>query len=211
MFPSNRPLLYYITDASGRPDRLSFLLDRIRAAAVAELDLVQIRERDLSGREQYELASAIQREVNGWSGQQRPRLLLNSRPDLAMAAGLAGVHLPGRGLEIGAVRATYPNLIVGKSCHSAEEVRAAAAAGSHFCVLGPIYPTPSKQGMGEPLGPEVLAIGRGVGVPVLALGGIDELGAKECLGAGAAGIAAIRLFQDNSSPQLSARLRAWLS
>ena len=94
------------------------------------------------------------------------------------------------------------DFLVGVSCHSLEEAREAESAGAAYIFFGPVFDTPSKRGMGEPQGVARLGeICRGVAIPVLAIGGVSEKNAGECIRAGAAGIAAIRMFQDARIPQ----------
>jgi thiamine-phosphate pyrophosphorylase len=87
--------------------------------------------------------------------------------------------------------------LIGVSCHSLEEARAAEGAGAAYIFFGPVFDTPSKRGMGEPQGGARLGeICRSVAIPVLAIGGMSEDNSGDCIRAGAAGIAAIRMFQD---------------
>jgi thiamine-phosphate pyrophosphorylase len=86
-------------------------------------------------------------------------------------------------------------LLVGVSTHSAAEI--AEAEGADFAVCGPVFDTPSKRGMGEPLGVERLsAFAAAAPFPILAIGGIDRATAATALAAPIAGLAAIRLFHD---------------
>jgi thiamine-phosphate pyrophosphorylase len=87
--------------------------------------------------------------------------------------------------------------LVGRSCHSLQEARAAESDGASYIIFGPVFATPSKAQYGAPLGLERLAeVCAAVRTPVLAIGGITAGNAGECRRAGAAGIAAVRLFQD---------------
>jgi thiamine-phosphate pyrophosphorylase len=89
------------------------------------------------------------------------------------------------------------NFLLGVSCHSVEGVKSAARDGASYVFFGPVFATPSKAGKGEPQGVAGLAEAcRCVSIPVLAIGGITLENAAACIKAGAAGIAAIRLFQD---------------
>lgn len=163
-------------------------------AARAGVGLIQIRERDLGARE---LASLCARAREAASGSGA-RLLVNDRADVALAAGLDGVHLTTRSLAPRAVRAIAggAGLLVGASTHSADEL-AAADGEADFAVCGPVFDTPSKRGMGEPLGPEAVArLARSVRIPVLALGGVTRENAAAALAPPVAGLAAIRLFQE---------------
>lgn len=173
------------------------VLGRIRAASAAGVDWVQLREKDLSGRELLGLA----REVVAAGGGAR--VIVNDRLDVALAAGAAGVHLGRESLGAQGVVSwcrgghAPADFWVGVSCHSLEEARAAESAGAAYIFFGPVFDTPSKRGMGKPQGVARLAeICRGVAIPVLAIGGVSEKNAGECIRAGAAGIAAIRMFQD---------------
>lgn len=200
-------LLYYITQSSGVADRVPWLLKKIQQAAAAGIDFIQIRERDLSGHALYDLTRAALERVHRIPGC-RTRILVNDRADIALAAGADGVHLPSSGMAVARLRRVVPaTFLVARSCHQAEEVRQAAREGASFCVLGPVFFTPSKAGMGDPVGLAALDAIRGVEIPVLALGGVDLGHAGACLQHGAAGIAAIRLFQDASPGTVVPRLR----
>ena len=123
-------------------------------------------------------------------------LLVNSRADVAVAAGADGVHLPLPALPLAALRSRLTELqIVGVSCHNEQEVDEAAAAGVDYLLVGPVFATPSKPGA-EPLGVDRFrSICARSSVPVIALGGVSRLNAAECIAAGARGVAGIRLFQ----------------
>src|SRR6185437_7385956 len=82
--------------------------------------------------------------------------------------------------------------LVGQSCHSAAEV---AQSQADFALLGPIFPTPSKLAFGPVLGLAALRQAAECAVPVLAVGGVTNGNAAACIGAGAAGVAAIRAWQ----------------
>jgi thiamine-phosphate pyrophosphorylase len=104
--------------------------------------------------------------------------------------------LPTPGLPVTAQPAPE-NFLLGVSCHSLEGVESAARDGASYVFFGPVFATPSKARMGEPQGIAHLAeVCRSVSIPVLAIGGITLENAAACVKAGAAGIAAIRLFQD---------------
>lgn len=197
-------ILYYVTDSSQlRPSEN--LLEKIRAAFAAGVDWVQVREKQMATRD---LCRLVER-ASALAEKGSARLLINERLDVALACGADGVHLPADSLPVEAVRSAVPvEWLVGVSCHSPVAVEAAAHAGASFAVLGPVFSTPSK---GLPLGLETLREAcRRVSAkafPVLALGGITEETARACLDAGAAGIAAIRLFQAGDMEKVVARLR----
>jgi thiamine-phosphate pyrophosphorylase len=175
---------YYITDrksAGGLRDLLEIIRDQMSLG----VDMIQIREKDLSARELHEFTLAVlEVREREFVGKSSSRILLNSRSDVASAAGADGVHLPS-----GAPAAVLPGLLVGRSCHTLAEV---VEAKADFVTFGPIFDTPGK---GEPLGLEALCAACQLGKPVYALGGLNWDNAASCLHAGATGIAGIRLFQ----------------
>ena len=180
-------LLYYITDRRTCPGPLE---RGVQEALRAGIDMVQIREKDLEARELLALARASSSPGPG-------KLLINSRADVALAAGAGGVHLPSSGPAPSLVRSIVPpGFLIGVSCHSGDEVRAAEQEGADFVVFGPVFDTPSKRAYGPPQGLEKLGEAcRAVRLPVLALGGISRDRVRSCLDRGAAGIAGISLFQ----------------
>lgn len=165
----------------------------IERAIAWGVDLVQIREKDLSDRELYELTRAVVAMARG----TKCRVLVNSRADIALAAGAHGIHLPSTGLSPSDLRRWLPSeMIVGVSTHSLQDVRRAEKQGADFVVLGPVYPTASKLAYGRPMG--LIRFRRAcaaTSIPVLGLGGIHADSIPEVLGAGASGIAGISLFQ----------------
>ena len=188
-----RPLLCYITDRKGLPGEDP--LPIIEQAVAAGIDLIQIRERDLPVRRLL----ALVKEAVKAAGTGPTGILVNDRLDVAVATGAAGVHLPAHGFSVDEVRRSYPDLLIGASTHNLEELRRAADGGTDFAVFGPVFETPSKKAYGPPVGLEKLAeAARAVNIPVLALGGITLENAADCLRTGAAGLAAISLFQQSA-------------
>jgi thiamine-phosphate pyrophosphorylase len=193
------------------PIHANTLHDFIRRAAAAGAGWIQIREKDLDSRSLVELA----RFAVGETRENSVRVLVNDRLDVALAANAAGVHLGENSLPLEAVtewrRSTGRlDFLIGASCHSVESARAAERGGADYIFFGPVFATPSKAAFGAPQGTERLReVCGSVGIPVLAIGGVNVENARECLAAGAAGIAAIRLFQDaGNEVELAAQLKA---
>jgi len=202
LLPTRKPLLCYVTDRrslAGAPDLAGkVLLQKIEQAAKAGVDWIQIREKDLCGQELVKLAEQTILRAGSSSS-----VLVNDRVDVACAAGAAGVHLGENSLPPSEVRklvnrgGARANFLVGVSAHSLEGALQAEQAGADYVIFGPVYTTPSKAGFGEPQGVQRLKeVCNRLTIPVLAIGGITQENAGECVVAGAAGIAAIRLFQD---------------
>ncbi len=186
-------LLYAITD---RSQLHAPLLDRVVLLLHAGVDYLQIREKDLPGRELLALLDAVLSLPN----PHGTKVLVNERVDVALAAGAHGVHLPAQAVAPSRIRATAPaGFVIGVSCHRLDEVDRAEAEGADLAVFGPVFDTPSKRVYGPPVGVDALEqAARGRRIPVLALGGITLENFQLCRGA--AGIASISLFQGAEDP-----------
>ncbi len=172
---------YYVTDRR-RGDVIGFATRAIRDG----VDMIQVREKDLPARELVELVCRLRDLAAG----SRTRILVNDRIDVALAAGIDGVHLPANGVP--AEKARPLVRLLGVSTHSVEEALAAERARADFIVFGAVFESPGKTGVGLDRLAEVAAA---VKIPVLAIGGLTLENSAEAMRAGAAGIAGIRLFQ----------------
>lgn len=173
------------------PERSS-LLERLAAAARAGAAIVQVRERQLDDRQLLEFVTQV-------IGMVRPAgtlVLVNDRVDVALAAGADGVHLKSDAPPAGDVRQiASPELVIGRSVHSAEE--AAAAGACDYLVFGTVFPSGSKPAGHPVAGIEALKrVCESTTLPVFAIGGISVNRATAVAAAGAAGVAAIGLFSD---------------
>ena len=174
------------------PD-LTFLLEFIEQTVSAGVDMVQIRERDVTARALYYLTEAVTKPARTAGAF----VLVNDRADIAASTG-AGVHLTTGSLTAEVVRAALgPDLLIGVSTHTLEEAEAAERDGANFAVFGPVFETPSKKEYGEPVGLDQLRrVTNRLSIPVLALGGIKLSNYREALNAGAAGVAGISMFAE---------------
>jgi len=201
-------ILCYVTDRHSLSEAESrkaqeLLLSKIEAAAAAGVDWIQIREKDLSGRDCGLLTrEALQRAAKSTASNAAPTLILvNDRQDVALSERAGGVHLGEDSLplleakRLSNAQAQGQDFLIGVSCHSLEAARSAASGGADYLFFGPVFA--SKAAFGAPQGLDRLAdVCRAVTIPVLAIGGITLANASDCLAASASGIAAIRLFQD---------------
>ena len=218
----NRCLLYYITDRAQfpgtEPERRARLLQKIKQAAQAAVDYIQLREKDLPTRELEFLAREAVAEVRKNSHPDHPTLILiNSRTDVAIVAEADGVHLRSDDIASNEVHRIWssahaqgvcrgrPRPVIAISCHSSADVQSAQQNSADFAVFAPVFE--KKKPPAPSAGLEALRQACQYKIPVLALGGITADNAVACLEAGAAGIAAIRLFQENDIQKVIARLR----
>jgi thiamine-phosphate pyrophosphorylase len=194
-----KPLIYLITDgaatAENFPAKSRQTLELIKKAVEAGVSMIQLREKRLSAKRVFELASKAARITKN----SNTKLLVNDRADIALAAGADGVHLTSRSLSAEIIRASFtPDFVIGVSAHSLEEVERAKLERADFAVFSPIFATASKEKYGAPQGiAKLVEVVETVGeFPVIALGGIDENNFAEALKTGASGIAAIRFLND---------------
>ena len=218
-------LLYYITDRTAfAPDehaRRTHLLDKISEATRAGVDYIQLREKDLPARDLESLArdaAAIITRLRTENRELRTALLINSRTDIAIAVGADGVHLRSDDVSPKDVRQVWTECgaralargtsqqtpLIGVSCHAPAEAAQVAANDADFAVFAPVF----EKKDARPAGLKALHEACQAHIPVLALGGVTLNNARACLEAGAAGIAAIRLFQENNIVEVVQRLRS---
>ncbi len=224
---AHRFLLYYITDRSqfpgGENARRRALLAKVAEAAGAGVDYIQLRERDLSARDLETLAkdalAAVRNGASLRTENREPRtfLLINSRTDVALAAGADGVHLRSddvaaedvrRVLKLSSDHGKARQFLIAASCHTTADVLRAESERADFVVFAPVF---GKTGAGgaQPAGLAALREAcTSAKIPVLALGGVTMENAASCLEAGAAGVAGIRLFQENKIEDVVRALRA---
>jgi thiamine-phosphate pyrophosphorylase len=190
------PAVHLVTDRSLAPDlaaALSAALHGVPSGAVA----VHLREKDMGGADLLALARILLR-VCERSGQL---LLVNDRIDVALAAKAHGVHLPSMGVPPDEARRLLgPSRMVGVSCHGEGDVRRALAGGADYATFGPVFETPSKRAYGAPVGLAALRSAAQLGLPLVALGGVDVANASQAVAAGASGVAAIRAWISAPDP-----------
>lgn len=201
MYSPQKPISYLITSGQTTAATTSSskdfqqVLQLIQVAVAAKIDLIQVREKALTTKVLFELV-ACAAEI---TRNSTTKLLVNDRADVAASAGADGVHLTTQSLPASVVRKSFgDDFLIGASAHSLAEARAARDAHADLVVFGPVFPTPSKEKYGPPVGLEQLqqVCAELNGFPVLAIGGVTEDNFAECLHAGARGIAAIRMFGD---------------
>ncbi len=181
---------YYITDRK-QLGGIHPLLQSIARNIAEGVEYIQIREKDLPPRD----LAALVRKALQIRATSATKILVNTRADIAIACKADGVHLPS-GTPI--LDYAIPGFLTAVSCHTLEELTAAQQAHAHFAVYGPVFPPLSKSLSAPAIGLDNLRRAcRSVAVPVLALGGITRENAASCVEAGAAGIAAITLFQSH--------------
>jgi len=197
--------LYVIT-----PDREpDALVELARAAVRGGADIIQLRQKTLPRGELLRLAARL-REVTLHAGAL---LIVNDHVDVAVAAGADGVHLGPDDLTLASARKVGgPSLMVGASAWTPAGAQAAVAAGADYIGCGPAFPTSVKKEK-EVIGPGgVHAVASAVGVPVFAIGGIDETNLAQLTALGLRRICVIGAVANAADPEAMARrLRTMLN
>ena len=208
----SEPIFCLVTDGRRTrrdPANVDELVELVRHAAAAGVNLVQVRERNLDDRHLLGLTRSIVQAVEATGA----RVVVNDRVDVALAGGADGVHLRSDSPPADAIRAMVPEeFLIGRSVHGEAEAIAAARTGVDYLILGTIFPTASKPAGTPWLGLEALKrSAREIHLPILAIGGVTADNIGSLAGAGAAGFAAIRLFADlprEADGELDAELQA---
>jgi thiamine-phosphate pyrophosphorylase len=173
------------------------LVSLISEAAVAGVDLIQIREPSLDDRALLTLT----RDAIETVGQTAARVVVNDRLDIAVAAHASGAHLRGESFSAARLRPIVPpGFLIGRSVHDVDQAIAAAASGCDYLIFGTVFPSRNKP-PGHPVAGlgQLSEIATAVRIPVLAIGGISTENAVDVINAGAAGVAGIDLFRSGVS------------
>lgn len=193
-----RPVLFCVTGRRRFNYSMEQLLDRIRFAAEAGVDLIQIRERDLSAAALVDLTRSAVAAAAGTT----TRVLVNDRIDVAIAAGAGGVHLRADSIAASRARTIAPTgFVIGRSVHSPEEAaQTEAGGGCDYLLFGTVF-----ESAGKSQGHRIAGVGAlratcaRAALPVIAIGGIDAGRVPAVAAAGAAGVAGIGVFMEASS------------
>jgi thiamine-phosphate pyrophosphorylase len=189
--------LYLVTDRSLTQGRdLLWVLQRALDGGV---NAIQLREKDLGGRELFFLAEAARKLTQRYHA----RLLINDRIDLALAVDADGVHLSTASIPIESARVLLGRQqLLGVSTHSLEEAAAAERNGADFILFGPVYVTPSKTPYGAPQGLAALKkVVEKISLPIYAIGGIKPENIADARRAGVRGVALISAVMSAADPR----------
>lgn len=200
--------LYLVTDRKNTAGR--DLMEVLEEALAGGVKAIQLREKDLSAKELYPLASSMRKLTARYGA----RLIVNDRIDIAMAVDADGVHLGVGGSPITVARKLVgEGKLIGASCHGRDEALSAEEAGADFVTFGPVFYTSSKAAYGDPVGiDELAAVSSLLRIPVFALGGIKRGNSARAIAAGAHGIALISAILAAADPRdETSRLLEFLS
>jgi thiamine-phosphate pyrophosphorylase len=189
------PALMLVTDR-GPAGGEDALVRKVSEAVAGGVNVVQLREKDLSDEALLRLAERIKIAIDGGA-----QFIVNGSPDVALAVGVDGVHLSESApWPSGAVK----RLIVGRSVHSVAAATLAEQSGADYVVFGPVYETPSHEGVPAAGLKALAAVVSAVSIPVVAIGGVRKDRVRAIMDAGAGGIAVISAILGSPSPHEAA-------
>lgn len=192
--------LYLVTDRRLAGDRP--LAEIVSGAVAGGVTIVQLREKDCSSRQYFELAVEIKKLL-----PPGIPLIINDRLDVALAAGADGVHLGQNDLPAETARKHLgPAAIIGLSVENLEQLKQAISLPVDYLAISPVFPTPTKTDTGPAWGLEGLIMARRLTEKALvAIGGINEGNAAEVIAAGADGVAVVSAICAAADPEAAAR------
>lgn len=178
-------ICFIISPAAGPVDVERYVLGPARRSLDAGIRWVQYRDKYESRKNIYSTALRLRELTRQFSAC----LIINDHADIALAVEADGVHLGQDDLPLKEARKLLPDKIIGISTHNKEEAVEAEKGGADYIGFGPIFPTTTKDA-GAPKGPDtVIGIKNAVGLPIIAIGGINAGNAASVFNAGAYGIA----------------------
>lgn len=191
--------LHVITDARGGDEQLS----AVAAAVAAGAQVVQVRVKGTTDRLLHDFAA----QVVALCAQHGAICLVNDRVDVALATGAQGTHLGANDLPMAAARRVAgQDHLLGGTARTAATARLLVVEGADYLGVGPAYPTTTKTGLPDSLGPAgVRAVAQAVAVPVVAIGGVTVARVPELLAAGAAGVAVVSAVTAAHDPGAATR------
>ncbi|WP_198598154.1 thiamine phosphate synthase [Blastococcus atacamensis] len=196
-----RPLggLHVLTDAAGGPRALA----AVAAAVSAGAPVVQVRAKDCTDRVLHEFAGHVV-DICAPAGVT---CLVNDRVDVALAVGAHGTHLGATDLPVAAVRRVAgPDHLIGGTARDPDTARRLVTEGADYLGVGPAWPTTTKTGLPDALGPAgIAAVAAAVDVPVIAIGGVTADRVAALLAAGAAGVAVVGAVTGAPDPAAATR------
>lgn len=191
--------LYPVTSTEHSAGRTTIqIVEAVRAAGCR---VVQLREKELSKADYFDLALAVRRLTS----EGGMLMICNDHLDVALSVGADGVHLGTDDLPLAAARQLAPQLIIGASTHSLDQALAAEEDGADYVNIGPIFPTSTKQGAAQYLGPDaVVRIAPHLSFPFTVMGGITLDNVDQLLRAGARRIAVVTAITAAEDPRAAA-------
>ena len=192
--------LYLVTNSDGMSE--DGFLDKVAEACEGGVTLVQLREKELGGREYFELALKVKAVTDRFGVP----LIIDDRADVALCSGAAGVHLGQSDLPIAEARRIMGGgMIIGATAKTVEQALKAEREGADYLGVGAIYPTTTKVITVLTPVATLSDIVKNVSIPVAAIGGLNAGNLDVLRGSGASGIAVVTAIMGSENPKETAK------
>ena len=194
--------LYLVTDRSILKGR--DILKAVEDAIKGGVTLLQLREKDISTADFYNLAL----KIKTLSKHYNIPLIINDRLDIALAIDADGLHIGQDDMPIEVARKLIgKNKLLGYSVSNIKEAIYGEKNGADYLGAGPVYPTGSKADAGKPIGPDGLKlIKNNVSIPIVGIGGISLSNIKQVKSSGIDGISLISAILGNDDIENSSKI-----
>ena len=196
--------LYLVTNRY--QDSLESFLEKIETACRSGVTIVQLREKNLTTNQYYQLAKQVKEITDAY---QVP-LIIDDRLDVCLAVDAAGLHIGDDELPVSVARQVLgPEKILGVTAKTVKRALEAEEGGADYLGTGAIFPTTTKENAPITLISTLKTICQRVAIPVVAIGGLTSENIDQLIGTGIAGVAVVRDLMQ--AEDIEAKTQAFLT
>ncbi|WP_261069944.1 thiamine phosphate synthase [Streptococcus mitis] len=196
--------LYLVTNRY--QDSLQSFLEKIETACRSGVTIVQLREKNLTTNQYYQLAKQVKEITDAY---QVP-LIIDDRLDVCLAVDAAGLHIGDDELPVSVARKVLgPEKILGVTAKTVKRALEAEEGGADYLGTGAIFPTTTKENAPITLISTLKTICQRVAIPVVAIGGLTSENIEQLIGTGIAGVAVVRDLMQ--AEDIEAKTQAFLT
>ena len=196
--------LYLVTNRY--QDSLESFLEKIETACRSGVTIVQLREKNLTTNQYYQLAKQVKEITDAY---QVP-LIIDDRLDVCLAVDAAGLHIGDDELPVSVARQVLgPDKILGVTAKTVKRALEAEEGGADYLGTGAIFPTTTKENAPITLISTLKTICQRVAIPVVAIGGLTSENVDQLIGTGIAGVAVVRDLMQ--AEDIEAKTQAFLT
>ena len=196
--------LYLVTNRY--QDSVESFLKKIEKACRSGVTIVQLREKNLTTNQYYQLAKQVKEITDAY---QVP-LIIDDRLDVCLAVDAAGLHIGDDELPVSVARQVLgPEKILGVTAKTVKRALEAEEGGADYLGTGAIFPTTTKENAPITLISTLKTICQRVAIPVVAIGGLTSENIDQLIGTGIAGVAVVRDLMQ--AEDIEAKTQAFLT
>ena len=196
--------LYLVTNRY--QDSLESFLEKIETACRSGVTIVQLREKNLTTNQYYQLAKQVKEITDAY---QVP-LIIDDRLDVCLAVDAAGLHIGDDELPVSVARQVLgPEKILGVTAKTVKRALEAEEGGADYLGTGAIFPTTTKENAPITLISTLKTICQRVAIPVVAIGGLTSENIEQLIDTGIAGVAVVRDLMQ--AEDIEAKTQAFLT